>query len=513
MRLRGIGTRYALWLVGLVLVLVTSALVAAGAVAFHQSRLLQGEIQDAASAASLADEEEALRGMAAYLGARLFSSLYQLDVEHINEHIEEIRAWLPIDQFLVLDAEGRVLTDGTPSNARYGDVFPEVLPREEGTDIELIPVPNGTEIYFRISSGGVTAGWGVVRVRQGPWQASLRGLEQHTARMWASYRSSLLTLGAGALVVVLGMGTLTAVLLSRTLARPLAEMSRAAGEIAAGNLNHPLTLDSPDELGDLARALNRMAGDIRTHEEALRAERSDLAAKNTELERFTYTVSHDLKTPLVTIAGFGGLADTDLAAGKHDEARQHIGRVVAAAERMHGLLDDLLDLSRIGRVVNSPEEVDVGQLAREAVESIRGELERKGIAVDIAPDLPVVHADRQRLGEVLQNLVENAAKFSDGDDPRIEIGTRNGGDDEHLFFVRDNGRGLEARFLERVFDIFVKLDPSVEGTGVGLALVLRIVEAHGGRVWAESEGRGLGTTFVVALPRSRGLASPSEERA
>jgi signal transduction histidine kinase len=502
MRLRGIGTRYALWLVGLVLALVAIALVAAGAVALHQSRLLQGEIHNAVTAASRADEEEALRGMAGYLGSRLFNALYRLDVKRLNEDISEVRAWLPIDWFLVLDAEGRILTDGTPSNERYGDVFPEALPRDGGVDIELIPAPGATELRFKISSGGVTAGWGVVRVRQGPWQASFRGLAQRTARMWASYRSSLLTLGAGAFVVVLGMGTLTAVLLSRTLARPLAEMSQAAGEIAAGNLDHQLTLDSPDELGDLARALHRMAGDIRTHEGALRAERSDLAAKNTELERFTYTVSHDLKGPLVTIAGFAALADTDIAAGKPDQARQDIGRIVAAADRMGRLLDDLLDLSRIGRVVHAPEEVDVGSLAREAVELVRIQLERKGIAIEIAPDLPVVRADRRRLGEVLQNLVENAAKFTDGGEhPRIEVGTRGGADGQHLFFVRDNGRGIDPRFLERVFDIFMKLDTSAEGTGVGLALVRRIVEAHGGRVWAESEGRGRGTTFFVTLPR------------
>jgi signal transduction histidine kinase len=321
--------------------------------------------------------------------------------------------------------------------------------------------------------------------------------------MWASYRTSLLTVGAGAFVAVLFAGILTAVLLSRTLARPLTEMSRAAREIAAGNLDHPLTLDSPDELGDLARALNRMSGDLRAHEEALRAERSDLAAKNTELERFTYTVSHDLKSPLVTIAGFAALADSDLAAGNLEKVRQDNKRVVAAADRMQRLLDDLLDLSRVGRVVHPPEDVDVEALAREAVELVRIQIERLAVTVEIAPDLPVVRADRRRMLEVLQNLIENAAKFADGgEQSRIEIGTRPGEDDEHVFFVRDHGRGIDPRFLQRVFDIFVKMDPSVEGTGVGLALVRRIVEAHGGRVWAESEGLGRGATFVVALPRA-----------
>ncbi len=385
----------------------------------------------------------------------------------------------------------------------FGDLFAEALPRGGAADVQLVPTGDGTELRFGISSGGVSAGWGVVRVRPGPWQASLRGLEGRTALMWASYRTSLLALAAAAFFVVLGVGALTAVLLSRTLARPLTEMSQAAEEIAAGNLDHPLTLDSPDELGDLARALNRMAGDLRAHEEALRAERADLAAKNTELERFTYTVSHDLKSPLVTIGGFAALAETDLAAGKHESVRRDLERVVTASDRMHRLLDDLLELSRVGRVVHPPEEVDVGALAREAIELVRIQLDAKGVVVDVAPDLPVVRADRQRLREVMQNLLENAAKFVDGgEDPRIEVGSRGGADGESLFFVRDNGRGLDPRFLERVFDIFMKLDPSAEGSGVGLALVRRIVEAHGGRVWAESEGAGHGATFVVALPRS-----------
>ena len=293
-------------------------------------------------------------------------------------------------------------------------------------------------------------------------------------------------------------------MLSRTLARPLTEMSQAAGQIASGRLDHRLTLDSPDELGDLARSLNRMAGDLRAHEEALRAERSDLATKNAELERFNYTVSHDLKTPLVTIRGFAGLAGTDLAAGRYDAVRKDLGRIVAAADKMHGLLDDLLELSRIGRVVHPPEDVPLGELVKDALELLKGQLEAKGVLLQVARDLPVVHADRRRLLEVLQNLVENAVKFTGQQKhPHVEIGWRVM-DNEPEFYVRDNGIGIEPRFLERVFGLFEKLDPGGEGTGVGLALVRRIIEAHGGRVWAESEGLGRGTTFFFTL-RRRGV--------
>jgi signal transduction histidine kinase len=481
---------------------VSTALLAAGLLAFRESRLMQAEIHATVAAARSADEEEALRKTATYLGANLFNALYQLDVERLNEEIEAVRGWLPVSSFLVVDKSGHVLTDGTLANEGFGDPVPGPRPEDDPRGLLLSRRGEETEIRFVIASGGVTAGWGVVTLREGPWQASLRRLERRTAAMWAGHRASLLSLGAAAFALTVALGLLTALALSRSLARPLTEMSRAAGEIASGNLDHPLTLDSPDELGDLARALNRMARDLRSHEEALQAERADLAAKNAELERFTYTVSHDLKSPLVTIHGFAGLAATDLAAGQLDRVRLDLGRIVAAADKMHRLLEDLLELSRVGHVVHPPEDVPLGDLAREAVELVKGLLGPDRVAVDIAPDLPVVRADRRRLLEVLQNLVENAAKFTAEErEPRISIGWREDGG-EPVFFVRDNGRGIEPRHLERVFNLFEKLDPAGEGTGVGLALVRRIVEAHGGRAWAESDGPGKGATFCFTLPRA-----------
>ncbi len=504
MRLRGIGTRYALWIAALALALVTTALLAAAFIAFHQSRVAQREIHQAVNAARTTDEEAALRGTATFLGARLFNALYQLDVERLAQEIEQVRAWMPVTSFVVVARDETILTDGTPANLRYGERLAGELPSTTSGP-RLTRRGGETEIRFAIASGGVPAGWGVVTLAEAPWQASLRHLEQRTEAMWSGHRTSLLSLGAIAFALTLALGLLTALPLSRSLARPLTEMSRAAEEIAAGNLDRPLTLDSPDELGDLARALNRMAGDLRAHEEALRAERADLAAKNAELERFAYTVSHDLKTPLVTIRGFAGLASTDLAAERADRVRQDLGRIVAAADKMHRLLDDILELSRVGRVVNPPEDVPLGELAREAVELVRGQLAPRGVEVAIAPGLPVVRADRRRLVEVFQNLVENAAKFAgDRANPRVEVGMRSTGGDR-VFFVRDNGRGIEPRFLERVWNLFEKLDPAAEGTGVGLALVRRIVEAHGGRAWAESDGPGSGATFCFTLPSGDGV--------
>jgi signal transduction histidine kinase len=507
-----IGTRYAAYVAALALALVVVALLAAGAIALSQMRVVQAELREAVAAARAADDERALHGAARYLGIHLFNPLYQLDVERLNEAIEQTRTWLPVVSFLVVDRDGLVLTDGTPENEHYGEAAAGPLPRDEAAGVTLTRSGNETELRFRVAAGGEPAGWAVVTLSEPPWQASLRRLEERrTAELWSGHRTSLLSLGGLVLFASLGLGLLTSLRLSRTLARPLTEMSHAAEQIASGNLDHPLTLDSPDELGDLARSLNRMARDLRTHEEALRAERSDLAAKNAELERFNYTVSHDLKTPLVTIRGFAGLAGTDLAAGRSEAVRKDLGRIVAAADKMHRLLDDLLELSRIGRVVHPPEDVDLGDLVRDAIELLKGQLEPKGVAVQVAADLPVVRADRRRLLEVLQNLLENAGKFTGSQaQPKIEVGWRHDGA-ERVFYVRDNGRGIEPRFLERVFGLFEKLDSGGDGTGVGLALVRRIIEAHGGRAWAESEGLGRGATFCFTLASGgTGGAQPTE---
>jgi len=234
----------------------------------------------------------------------------------------------------------------------------------------------------------------------------------------------------------------------------------------------------------------------------------ELEARNAELERFSYTVSHDLKAPLVTIRGFLGLVEQ--AAERGDTATLHVDmeRIHRASDRMERLLSELLDLSRVGRVARPAERVAMEEVAREAVANADRSLADSGVAVVVAPDLPAVMGDRVRLVEVVQNLVDNAAKFMGGQaQPRIEIGSRGGGPEgQAMFFVRDNGIGIAERFHEQVFRLFDKLDPNSPGTGVGLALVKRIVEVHGGRVWVESPGADGGTTFCFTLP----LAGPSQ---
>jgi PAS domain S-box-containing protein len=255
----------------------------------------------------------------------------------------------------------------------------------------------------------------------------------------------------------------------------------------------------------------RMMGTVRdvTERQREEAEREtlirELEMKNTELERFTHTVSHDLKSPLVTIRGFLGYIERHAADGRRDLLRKDLARIVTATDRMQRLLDELLRLSRIGRFANPPEDLDVAEVVGEALTVLRGRPDSADVEFEIAEDFPRVRADRLRLVELFQNLIDNALRFRGVHTPPLVRIAWRPGPDGPVFFVRDTGIGIEPDFHERVFGLFDKLDPLTEGTGVGLALARRIVEVHGGRAWIESEGQGRGTTVCFTLP---GLPSP-----
>jgi signal transduction histidine kinase len=234
---------------------------------------------------------------------------------------------------------------------------------------------------------------------------------------------------------------------------------------------------------------------------------AQLEAKNAELESFTYTVSHDLKAPLLTINGFLGFLEKDALAGNTERMKADISRITEATDKMHRLLTELLELSRIGRMMNPPEDLLFDEIVHEATNLVRGQLEKRHVRVTVGGNLPVVRGDRVRLTEVVQNLLDNAVKFmGDQPEPCIEIGQIGEEAGNPIFYVRDNGIGIDPSQHERIFGLFNKLDPRVEGTGIGLAIVKRIVEFHGGRIWVESEV-GKGSTFCFTLPRSSHLGN------
>ena len=225
-----------------------------------------------------------------------------------------------------------------------------------------------------------------------------------------------------------------------------------------------------------------------------------LKRKNEELERFTYTVSHDLKSPLITIRGFIGLLERDIADNNQVKIKRNMTRIDAAAEKMLNLLENLLELSKIGHTADTLIQVPLLAIILEAKDLVAGPIKENNVTIIIEKELPNIYGDYQRLVELFQNLIENGCKFmGDQSSPTITIGASQQPDNALLCFVRDNGIGIEPQYHNKVFNLFERLDQSTNGTGVGLALVKRIVDYHNGRIWIESEGQNKGATFYFSL--------------
>jgi signal transduction histidine kinase len=227
-----------------------------------------------------------------------------------------------------------------------------------------------------------------------------------------------------------------------------------------------------------------------------------LKQRNAEMERFTYAISHDLKSPLVTVSAFLGYLEADIANADQERIDRDMGYLRAAVERMALLLGELLELLRVGWVVSNPLWVDVQDLVQEALQLVAGPISERGVRVTASVKRIMLFCDRSRLVEVFQNLVENAVKYmGEQADPCIHIGAEDVAG-ETIFFVRDNGMGIDLRYRENIFGLFNKLDAQSDGSGLGLALVKRIVEMYGGKIWVESEGAGYGSCFRLTLPRA-----------
>ncbi len=342
--------------------------------------------------------------------------------------------------------------------------------------------------HIRITSA---LGWGLV-------------VKRDQAEVFAPLRESIFyRIIIGSICTFLVFGLIS--LIAGNLSRPIRRLSKVAREVGEGNLAFRTLIKSSDEVGVLASSFDSMVQQIQDWNKKLnklvKDRTHELESKNAELERYTYTVSHDLKSPLITIKGFLGMLEKDIIKGDTERIKKDINHINNATLKMNRLLDELLELSRVGKVVGTKKEVALMDLANEALNLVGGQIEKQEVQVKIAPDLPVVYVDRSRLVEVFQNLIGNAVKHMDKQTGScIEIGVKqeNG---EEVYYVRDNGIGIEPRYHENVFGLFNKLDQASEGTGIGLAIVKRIIEVHGGRIWIESEGKGKGTAFCFTIAK------------
>ena len=242
---------------------------------------------------------------------------------------------------------------------------------------------------------------------------------------------------------------------------------------------------------------------LRNHLEETVAQKVDeLQKKSANLERFTYMVSHDLKSPLVTIKTFIGYLEKDLRAKNEVAVDKDLEFISSAADKMGILLDELLNLIRVGHKVNDLEKVSLQEVVREALALVAGQIAERNVEVNVTEEPVWLFGDRMRLVEVFQNLMDNSVKFlGDQPSPRIDIGIELS-DSEVEILVRDNGKGIDPQHHSKVFDAFERLDANAPGSGLGLALVRRVVESHGGKIRVQSEGLGSGTTFRFTLAKT-----------
>ncbi|WP_413569337.1 PAS domain S-box protein [Bdellovibrio sp. HCB117] len=237
-------------------------------------------------------------------------------------------------------------------------------------------------------------------------------------------------------------------------------------------------------------------------EQKLQKAYNEVQQKNQEMEQFVYTVSHDLKAPLVTSASYMDFLKEDLEEENFEGVRDSLNRLENAHRRMKELIEDLLQLSRVGRIELHDENVSLKTLVHEVLESHKDVLESKKIQVKILDGEYTIRADSRRIYQVFENLILNATKYaSDGPQPEIQIFTRRS-EDELQICIKDNGPGIEPIYHKKIFGLFQRLDNKQEGTGVGLAIVARIMQLHDGKAWVDSTPPH-GSEFWVSFPEER----------
>ncbi len=270
-------------------------------------------------------------------------------------------------------------------------------------------------------------------------------------------------------------------------------------KISRGEYGALVPIRSKDELGVLSQSFNRMSEDLAMAHEHLE---NEVKLRTQELESVVYTISHDLKSPVVSMQGMASILMEDYRDRLDEKGKHYLQRVIANANYMEEMIIDLLALSRIGRAHNAPEPAEVRSVIEKILDLHQERFAEKGIKVIVDPTLPQFTFDRTQMTALFQNLITNAAKFIGNQPrPRIEIGGEESGEWVQ-FYVKDNGIGIDPEYHGKVFGVFQRLkDMEVEGTGVGLSIVKKVIDLAQGKIWIES-AKGEGAAFFVRFPKT-----------
>jgi two-component system NtrC family sensor kinase len=311
--------------------------------------------------------------------------------------------------------------------------------------------------------------------------------------------------------VILALVVFTAIIIARSISRPIKALTQTSKTISAGSLTARVKIEAEDEIGELAQSFNQMTdslveakANVEQKKSEVEEQKSLLEAANKELDSFVYTVSHDLRAPLRGIDGLGVLLEQEYA-GKFDEqGKDYLNKIRASANRMKMLIDDLLTLSRISRIKNPYEDVRIDELIKSITARLEFDIKRYNVEITVPGSLPIVRCDRIKIEEAFFNLISNAIKFSSKNteiNPKVQIGYNDKGD-MHEFYVKDNGIGIDKKYHQEIFGIFKRLhkESEYEGTGAGLSIVKKIIDDHKGSIWVDSE-LGKGAAFYFTIPK------------
>jgi signal transduction histidine kinase len=325
--------------------------------------------------------------------------------------------------------------------------------------------------------------------------------------------STTRTLILGLLVSGLLLGGVLAVVLARSITKPVSHLIAVSQAIARGELSQEARVTSHDEFRLLAESFNQMVRARRQAEDSERMRADELARSNAELEQFAYVASHDLREPLRMVQSFCGLLQDRYGDKLDERANKYINFAVDGATRMQGLVDDLLEFARVGHSNECFDSVGLDDVVRQALTNLEAAIVESGATIEF-DRLPTVRGDARRLTQVFQNLIGNAIKFRGAPPPAIQVSACREGEAWRIT-VADNGIGIDPKHFQRLFVVFRRLHSKDEypGTGIGLALCKRIVELHGGRIWLDSQpGRGTSFHFCL-LPAEESSFDPDEEEA
>jgi signal transduction histidine kinase len=379
---------------------------------------------------------------------------------------------------------------GNMDGSSWSDMLhpiPDPVPAGARSGIAAYDRPGGHVIGYALAIPGT------------PWMTMVELSQDYILE--AANRFLYWMIGIGTFLIL--AGSFIAWLISRSFTRPLNRLMLATSELARGNYAHPVAIHRRDELGRLAASFHSMATQVQhTHDELenkVRDRTRELEAVNKELEAFSYSVSHDLRAPLRAVSGYTMMLKEDYEDSFDEEAKRITGNILANVKMMGRLIDDLIAFSHLGKKEPRLMITDMQQLAETCIAELTPAWPMQQFRIDIDP-LPACLGDKDLLKQVWLNLIGNALKYSSKKNaPQITIGSTIG-DGNITYFVRDNGAGFDSRYADKLFKVFQRLhsQEEFEGTGIGLALVKRILDKHKGRIWAESSP-GSGAVFCFQL--------------